>query len=132
MNKSIFDNVQYFIAVVMAIFFAFSLFNFSMLFVVSIAILIQLIISILRFRVFGIFLEIFILILVGLSFIPFLGILFKILGLFAAIFEMAIFKNSTIYKQVEIRTFNSKQKKSKNKKVTKPKVEFEDADFKEK
>ena len=71
---------------------------------------IQAIISILRFRVLGLFLELFLLLLTLLSLVPYAGYFFRFLGLIFILVELATFQSYQIYKHVDIK--HTKTKKS--------------------
>lgn len=140
-NNKIMDNVQYFISSAMGICFGIGLiptFFDEVYRVIVVLLIVQILISIIRGRLLNIFLEIFLVGLAGLSLIPLLGYVARFLGIIFCILEMASFKNGLLYQQMDMKAFNSKSgfnsKSSKGKKsgIKKPKVKFEDADFKEK
>ena len=99
------------------------------------ALVAQILISIFRFRLLNIFLEFFLLLLMLIGIIPYLGYFFRFLGFFFALLDLTSFKSSKLYKQIEIRTFsnmpgakggNEKKRKGKSKE------NVYDADYKEK
>ena len=129
---SFMDHIQYFIGLFISILFlvGFIPFSFDNLFKLIIGlIIIQVIISLLRLRIFNILLELILLGLAIFSLIPVLGYFFRFLGFIVGILEMTSFKNYKLYKKVEITRFYPKKFK---KKQIKNKVKFKDAEFKEK
>lgn len=93
------------------------------------ALVVNFLISLIRFRILNVFIQIFLIGLSVLSFIPLAGYLFRILGLIFSIVDMSTFKNVEIYKKVKVftikDTFDKKESKKKKDKVV-------DVDFKEK
>lgn len=104
------------------------------------AIIIQAIISILRLRVLGLFLELFLLLLALLSLIPYAGYFFRFLGLIFVLIELGTFQSYQVYKHVDIKHEKTKEEKRdeheedeeerKRKKHTSKQIK--DADFDEK
>ena len=132
--------IQYILGVFIALGFVSGLI-FGMYYLVFpiliVLILLQIFISFCRFRFVNVILEIFILFLALLSFIPFLGVFFRILGMILAIVDLIGFRDDHLFKQqVIIRTYNSND--SKKKEVVKPKVKnfkkkkYKNASFTEK
>lgn len=124
---------QYTLSVVILFLFLFGLVPFSyylVFYFLSILIIVQLIISLLRFRLLNILIELLILGLAILSLIPLLGYGFRFLAIFFLIFEFFSFKNNSIYYQSNIRVgISNKSKKASKKKENK---NVKDASFSEK
>lgn len=147
-RDDVLGTVQYIIGLVIAIIFGLSLVPFSygdMFYLVLGIIVVQMIISLIRFRILNFMLETIILIFAIIGIVPFLiGYIFRLLVIPITIIDMATFKSTTIYKKVEIitannikrtrRTKNGKPIKSKTKITKKPrsKVKVKDAEFTEK
>ena len=105
--------------------------------ILIVLILLQIFISFCRFRFVNVILEIFILFLALLSFIPFLGVFFRILGMILAIVDLIGFRDDHLFKQqVIIRTYKSND--TRKKEVVKPKIKkpkkknYKNASFTEK
>lgn len=101
------------------------------------AIVLQAVLSILRLRVLGVFLELFLLLLALLSLIPYAGYFFRFLGIVFVLVELATFQSYEIYKHVDVKhTKPSKEEKSQEDKEEKKKEstrkQIKDADFEEK
>lgn len=98
-------------------------------------IVLQAVISILRLRVLGVFLELFILLLALLSLIPYAGYFFRFLGIVFILVELATFQSYEIYKHVDVKhTKPSKEEKAEEKEEKKKessRKQIKDADFKE-
>lgn len=132
---STFDWIQYFLSAIITISFVIGLIPTYYLQVGPIilgSLVLQLLLSIARLRLLNVILELFIIILAIISFIPILGYIFRIIGIFAGLLEMASFKHYTVYKQIEIRTFNNRSKNKKQKKIRTENKNIKEADFKEK
>lgn len=145
--KNILNNTQYFISSIIAVSFGIGLVPtlYDNVFpIIMISLTAQLIISLGRVRLLNVFLEIFLIGAAFLSQIMLLGYIFRFVGIIFSIIEMASFKNGILYKQMEVRTFrtsNKKRRKSpagaaasinKSKSNVKPKTKIKDAEFKEK
>lgn len=136
------DNIEYINSIIIAILFAIGLIPFTYSKVSSILItliLIQIIISAIRFRLLNVIIELALLILSIISFIPILGFITRFIGIIFAIIESASFKNKIIYEKIEINTINKfktkqnkKNNKQNNKEKSKNKEKIYDAEFKEK
>jgi len=99
------------------------------------AIVIQAIISILRLRVLGLFLELFLLLLALLSQVAYVGYFFRFLGLIFVLAELASFQSYQIYKHVDVKHTKPKEEKTEKeeeKKSHSTKKQIRDADFEEK
>lgn len=141
---SFFDYVQYFISMLISISFLLGLipFFYDNVFRLAITlIMVQIIISLFRLRIFNILIELFLLFLSVISLVPVFGYIFRFLGFLVGILEMTSFKNYKLYKKIEVRNFypsgfnskNNSQKDTKSElKKSKNKVKFQDAKFKEK
>lgn len=129
---SIIDRIQYMISAIIAITFALGLVPgiYAEVFIFTIgAIVIQIVISLTRLRILNVLLELFLLLFSIIAIVPFLGWLFRLIGMLGSILDMATFKNYSIYKKVEVNTFKSKKRPSKKKKINN---KFKDAQFEEK
>ena len=123
------DNVQYVIALAIAILFLLGLIplTFDDIYpLLILLVIIQLAISLIRLRFLNVILEVFIIGVALLSLIPLLGFPFRIIGFLLGLLEVVSFKNNSLYVQAENRTFKKKKKK------VKAKPKFQEADFKEK
>jgi len=99
------------------------------------AIVIQAIISILRLRVLGLFLELLLLLLALLSLVAYVGYFFRFLGLIFVLVELASFQSYQIYKHVDVKHTKPKEEHSEEKeekKTQSTKKQIRDADFEEK
>ena len=135
------NNIQHFLSSILAISFAIGIFPFlykKVVIVVAVSLGIQVLISVFRGRLLNVFFEIFLVGLAALALIPIIGLVASFFAMIVCILEMAAFKNGVLYQQMDMRAFNSKgsksnsSKKKKSAEIKKPKVKFEDADFKEK
>jgi len=140
-NVQLLNNVQYFLSSVIAVCFGIGLIPTlydNVVNVIMVALGFQIIISLFRGRLLNVFFEIFLIGLGALAYIPLLGYFFRFLGIIFSILEIASFKNTFLYKQMEIRTFRMNQKsrgsssKSKSKVSGKATPKFKDAEFTEK
>lgn len=137
------SSIQYFISIFIAILFGFGLipFQYNNIFEgILILIVIQIFLSLIRLRLLNVFLELILLLLAVISFVPFLGYVFRFIGMLFTILDMSTFKSAKIYKKVKIMTFdNFKSKKgfnysNKNNKKSKKfdLKDIDDAEFSEK
>ncbi len=132
------NSVQYIFSIVISLLFGVSLIpgNFGdMGGVLVIMILVQILISILKFNLLHLILEFVLLIFAILSFIPYLGYLFILIGFVLSLLDLVTFKNSAIYKQVNVRfdtSFSNKKKSQQKEKKVKHSKDVVDAEFKEK
>lgn len=127
------DTFQYIISIVIAVTFAAGLIPglYGEVFIFTIAaIVIQILFSLIRLRLLNVILELFLLLFAVIGFIPVLGWIFRLVGFFGAILDMATFKSSHIYKKVQVKTF--KPRPSKKKPAKKTVKKFKEAEFKEK
>lgn len=125
------NTLQYIFSVVIAIIFGIGVFStkYQELFPVILTFaLIQLLITMLRFRILNLVIELFVLIFIILAWVPIIGWPFRLIGLIVVLIEMSVFKNITIQKKIQTIYFNN----SKSKKKKKTKTTFTDAEFKEK
>ena len=137
---SLLNNVQYFLSSVVAVSFGIGLIPtlYDDVFkVIMFVLTVQIVISLFRLRLLNVFFEIFLIGTGVLAYVPLLGYFFRVIGIFVSILELASFKNSMLYKQMEIRTFRTgKKRRGKNAgaKVSTKKtpVKFKDAEFSEK
>ncbi len=137
---SIFDRIQYFISIAIPILFFLGLiptYYNNVFNTIIILLSIQLIISLFRFRLLNLFIELILIGLSVISLIPLLGYIFRFLGIIFAILDMASFKSTIIYTKFENMTFKTNKQKNQTKKSNKTKSKFEsknikDADFEEK
>lgn len=133
------DKIQYFLSISIPILFTIGLIPtlFDNVFPTLVTIIIiQILISLLRFRLLNITIELILIGLSVLSLIPLLGYLFRFTGIILAILDLATFKSIVIYSKFENTAFKNTKKNPKPKKEFK-KSKFnnsnvKDADFKEK
>ncbi|NCC70790.1 hypothetical protein EOM09_04360 [bacterium] len=123
-------SIQYVLSVFIVVAFILSLIpNFydRIYIYLLILVLVQIILSVIRFKLLNVFFEIFLLALIIVGLIPYLGWLFRFLGVFISLIDMLLLKESKFYKMIEIRTI---------KRIKKPKFNnssnVKDANFKEK
>jgi predicted membrane protein len=102
---------QYFISLVLLFLFTLGLFPGQYKEVgtiIAILLLIQMFLSLYQFRIIVLIFEFFLLLFALLSFIPFLGVLFKLLAIFILLFELASHKGTSIEYRFTYRNFNPK------------------------
>jgi len=140
------DWLQYLFAIIITILFLFSLIPFFYGYISKILVIIlfiQLILSILRLKLLNIFLELILLSFALISFINiipivfiFIGYILRFFGLLFGIIEMLSFKNSKVFKIIEIVTTNKFRRKTVRKSKKSPEKvkteKFQEAKFKEK
>ena len=110
-KPSLFDNVQYVISIVLTICLGMSLIPgyFGKVSGVIIAgLVIQLIFSGLRIKLINVFLELIVLLLSLVGFIPYLGWIPRFFAFFISLLDMASLNNNSVSKQIEIRAFRGK------------------------
>lgn len=97
--------------------------------------IVQSLLSLVRFRFANVILEFLLIVVAVFSLIPFLGYLFRFIGVLLSILDLSMFKSTVIYKRVHLfkeaslfKDMNLKKKKTDKK----PKKDFKDAEFKEK
>ena len=134
-KPSFLDNIQYIVGIILTIGLGVSLipgYYNKMSEIIITALVVQVIISGLRAKIINVFLELVILLLSLIGFIPFLGWFFRLVAFFISLLDMAALKNNIVSKQIEIRAFkpNFRNKKKSAKKQEKETVV--DAEFKEK
>ena len=130
-NINFLNWIQYFIGVMIAILFAIGLIPFKFMdvyFYITGLIILQIFISIARLRFLNMFIEIVLLIIGALSLIPFLGYVFRIIGILVSILDISTFKSMVIYKRMKVVSVKSTKDKFKKKKPN----NVQDADFEEK
>lgn len=139
-SLKILDFFQYIFALIIAIGFTSGIFGFfkEIGVIIIFIIIAQLFISLIRFKILNLLIEVVLLILAIISLVLnqltyFLAILFILIGFLASILDLSTIKYMTIYKMVETKTFDSFGNKKKviktKKKVNK---DVKDASFKEK
>lgn len=109
-TNKLLNNVQYFLSAVIAVCFGIGLIPtlYDDVFkVVMVALSIQIVVSLLRVRLFNVLLEVFLVAFGFSSLIPVFGYVFRFLGIIFSVFEMASFKNFVLYRQMEMKTFHS-------------------------
>ena len=124
---SILDRIQYFISITIPILFCFGLIPtyYDNVFNTLIILLsVQLIISLLRFRLLNLFIELILIGLSVISLIPLLGYIFRFLGIIFAILDMSSFKSAVIYTKFENMTFKTRNQNKKAKKPLKKNSKF--------
>ncbi len=140
LNFSFLNSLQFVLAFIITVLYGISLWQpyfYDNVSYLALAIVVQLIFSIVRFRIANILFEVILLILILPSLIPILGVITILFGFIISLIEIATFKHGTIYKTVEFRTFNNFNNKKQQTPNSKPSlkkktVNFKEADFKEK
>jgi glucan phosphoethanolaminetransferase (alkaline phosphatase superfamily) len=101
--------------------------------IIIVCLIIQIIISVLRFKLLNLILQIFVLVLALLSLIPFIGVVFRFLGLVITIIDISSSNSAHIvsFNTSGAQSFKKKKQPKEKKKVVKKK-NFKDAEFSEK